>query len=1483
MKRKLVGALLVAGFAVLAVPSSAFANFNLTGTVYEDLNGNGSKAGGSGEPGTVGVRLYLDGSNGRPANDQFDPADVANGLPAETTVNSGADGAYSFTNLVGPGTYTVREDLSTAPAGSQCLTPSTNPAACEYTVTSTTQNQTNNNFGNFRPITVSGTEFVDTNANGIQDGGETALGGVVIYQDLNHSNDLTAGEPTGTSDGSGNWSLSARPGTSEIREVVPTGYQCSTPGTNTINDSTTCEFSHTLISGQSAVTGDKFGNYQPVSISGSKFHDLNANGNDDSGTDPALSGIIIYLDLNNNGSRGTGGSAEPFATTNANGLWSFTGLKPGTYHVREDLANSPSSGYECSTPGTIGTPSTCEFNLALASGATSTANKFGNFKRVSISGTKFVDNNSNGTKDQGESGLGNVRIYLDTGNDVFDSGSETSVLTAGNGTYSFINLLPGSYTVREVPPATAPICSTPGTITNDDPDADCEYSHTFTSGQSSSTDNFGDFKRASISGLKFNDLNGNGVQDANADPNLDEKPIEGVTIYLDGSNGRPANDQFDAADPALSLPAETSTTTDANGNYSFTNLNPGNYSVREVPPDGTSCTFPGGTDATCEYNFTPLGSGIDSTGNNFGNAAPGSITGTKFEDLNANGTKDGSDSGLGGVIIYVDANNNNALDPGEAQTTTAADGTWTLTDIPAGTRTVREVEPTNYTCTAPGTTGDFSSCEFSVPVISGQTATGGYDFGNAPLPKISGTKFEDLNANQVWDDTGANPEPPLGGVTIYLDLNDNNVLDTGQNGEPSTTTDDVTGKYSFSVAPGNGPTDPDGDGYTVREKLTGGYECSYPGTIGDFDSCEHSVKDLTLGGADSTGNNFGNFKPVSIAGTKFHDMNANGIKQGGDAGLPGWTIYLDGSNGRPANDQFDPADVANNLPAETSTMTDASGNYSFTGLLPGDYTVREDPQANWHCSTPGTIGNEGPDTDCEYNLSLASGTNATGKDFGNFQYASVSGTKFDDQNFNGAKDISEPGIDGVTIYLDGSNGRPANNQFDPADVANNLPAETSTMTSGGGNWSFTGLVPGSYTEREIEPAGYLCSAPSTNFVNCEFGQTLTSGAADNTGQDFGNVQSATFAGTKFDDANGNGVNDGEGPVSGVQIYLDGTGGQLADDIYESGEATTTTDGTGAWSIGDLYPGTYTAREVEPSGHQCSAPSSTFANCEFTEALSPGESDSTGQDFGNFPGFDLAITKTDSADPVNTGAALTYTITVTNNGAGTATGVTVTDTLPAGTTFVSASAGCNNTAGTVTCTIGSINAGAQAVVTIDVTAPSSAGTISNTASVQGAQFDAVPGNDSATESTTVNTPGGGGGGGGGGGTGGGGTGGGGTPGGTTGGTGGTITGTASSDQLTGTPGNDVIMGGAGNDVINCGGGKDTVFAGGGNDVVNCGGGNDIVYGGPGSDLLRGQAGNDTLKGQGGKDKLLGAAGNDTLVGGPGTDILKPGSGKNKIKQ
>lgn len=125
--------------------------------------------------------------------------------------------------------------------------------------------------------------------------------------------------------------------------------------------------------------------------------------------------------------------------------------------------------------------------------------------------------------------------------------------------------------------------------------------------------------------------------------------------------------------------------------------------------------------------------------------------------------------------------------------------------------------------------------------------------------------------------------------------------------------------------------------------------------------------------------------------------------------------------------------------------------------------------------------------------------------------------------------------------------------------------------------------------------------------------------------------------------------------------------------------------------------------------------------------------------------DMSITKTDSPDPVARGGTLTYHMTVTNNGTpampATTSRVTLTDVLPAGVTFVSAtpsSGTCSGTS-TVVCNLGIFPSGASATVDIVVTVNSNAsGTLSNTASVSAATSDPTLANNTATAVTTVNT-------------------------------------------------------------------------------------------------------------------------------------------------
>jgi len=113
---------------------------------------------------------------------------------------------------------------------------------------------------------------------------------------------------------------------------------------------------------------------------------------------------------------------------------------------------------------------------------------------------------------------------------------------------------------------------------------------------------------------------------------------------------------------------------------------------------------------------------------------------------------------------------------------------------------------------------------------------------------------------------------------------------------------------------------------------------------------------------------------------------------------------------------------------------------------------------------------------------------------------------------------------------------------------------------------------------------------------------------------------------------------------------------------------------------------------------------------------------------------------ESADPVNTGAALSYTLTVSNDGPQTANNMQVVDTLPSGVSFVGASGtdwSCNENSGTVTCELASLVVGAANPITITVMAPSTAGDITNQATVSSGTAESDTSNNSVSEVTTVN--------------------------------------------------------------------------------------------------------------------------------------------------
>ena len=265
-----------------------------------------------------------------------------------------------------------------------------------------------------------------------------------------------------------------------------------------------------------------------------------------------------------------------FSITTASGTGSqtFNNVAPGTYTITE--TNIPKGWTQmenscASVVVTAGGTDTCVI--------TNTRNKLLGI----IRGARYVDKDGDGALKDGDHNRipGVTTIYLDTNNNgVLDPGEPTT-LTNKWGVYHFSNLLAGTYYVREVPlPGwieTYPASGTDVVV--------------LPAGKGSHSNDFGDFKLGTISGMRFNDLNGNGIKSKN------EPGLAGRTITLT----EPTNPSF----------ATTTAVTDANGNYSFANVGPGTYQVREVQQDGW-------TQTTNNPPDIKMHSGMMSKNNNFG-------------------------------------------------------------------------------------------------------------------------------------------------------------------------------------------------------------------------------------------------------------------------------------------------------------------------------------------------------------------------------------------------------------------------------------------------------------------------------------------------------------------------------------------------------------------------------------------------------------------------------------------------------------------------------------------------------------------------------------------------------------------------------------------------------------------------------------------------------------------------------------------------
>jgi protocatechuate 3,4-dioxygenase beta subunit len=547
----------------------------------------------------------------------------------------------------------------------------------------------------------------------------------------------------------------------------------------------------------------------PASVHGLKWLDENGDGVRDA-EEPGLPGVTIYVDLNDNGVLDDGEPStvsmtdEPATTeVDESGMYWLEDLESGSLTIREVVPE----GF---------------------------VHDFGNQEILpaSIHGTKWSDANGDGSRDPDEPGLPGVTIYIDLNdNGVLDDGEPTTVTTDVDevGRYWFEDLRPGSYVIREV---------VPDEFMQTFPPNGGEHRVTIESGQALEDLDFGnqEIEPASIHGLKWSDANGDGV------PDPDEPGLPGVTIYIDLN----ANDEFNEDEPhAVTMEDDPATDLDETGRYWLENLRPGTYFVREVVPDDFMQTFPGDGG---EHEVT-LESGDIVEGINFGNEEilPASVHGTKWSDSNGDGLRQEDETGLPGVTIYVDANENGELDEDEPRTLTMEDdpettevdetGLYWLEGLRPGAKVIREVVPDGFAQTFP-TEPDAHLVELA----SGEVLEG-LDFGNQETASVRGFKWLDVNGDGVPD----SDEPGIPGVIIYADINENAELDED---EPRTrtmrdnpeTAGNENGEYWFTgLLPG---------ALLIREVVPDGFVQTFPADPGSYMvelASGESIEDLDFG------------------------------------------------------------------------------------------------------------------------------------------------------------------------------------------------------------------------------------------------------------------------------------------------------------------------------------------------------------------------------------------------------------------------------------------------------------------------------------------------------------------------------------------------------------------------------------------------------------------------------------------------------------
>ncbi|QCW99304.1 hypothetical protein FGM00_03945 [Aggregatimonas sangjinii] len=628
----------------------------------------------------------------------------------------------------------------------------------------------------------------------------------------------------------------------------------------------------------------------------------------------------------------------------------------------------------------------------------------------------------------------------------------------------------------------------------------------------------GIFDPVNVGDTVFFDNDRDGVQDP------DEDGVAGVTVQLKDTAGNVIDE----------------TATDANGNYLFEAVAPGEYVIMFVPG-----TLP------ADYVFSPTDQGgddaADSDADQDGNTQPFTVTAGQDDDLTFDAGINLPRASLGDTV-FLDEDQDGIQDPGEegvsgitvslyicgeteaiATTTTDGNGNYEFADLEPNTEYYVGIDVPADFVTSPADQGgddaadsdvDEDGVSDCVELSPGENDTT-IDAGIYNPVNVGDTVFFDNDRDGVQDPD----EDGVAGVTVQLKDTAGNVIEE--------TATDANGNYLFeAVAPGEyvimfvpgtlpadyvfSPADQGGDDAADSDADTDGNTQPFTVTAGQDD-------DLTFDAGI-------NLPRASLGDTVFLDEDQDGIQDPGEEGVSGITVSLY---------------ICGETEAIATTTTDGNGNYEFADLEPNtEYYVGIDVPADFVTSPADQGGDDAADSDVDEDgvsdcVELSPGENDTTIDAGIFNPVNIGDTVFFDNDRDGVQDPDEDGVAGVTVQL--------------KDTAGNVIDET--VTDANGNYLFEAVAPGEYVIMFVPgtlPADYVFSPADQGGDD----------AADSDADQDGNTQPFTVTAGQDDDLTFD---------AGINIPCPTDFADAGDDvtICATGEVTLTATGgaTYLWSTG----------------------------------------------------------------------------------------------------------------------------------------------------------------------------------------------------------------------------------------------------------------------------------------------------------------------------